>query len=73
VRGCLHGFMGLQAAEKRFQAVIPSRALARTVQGGARNLTLSIFKAMRGSSSSRSDRDSSESQVKRVFPQPDRR
>ena len=40
-----------QAAEKPLQAVIPS---------GARNLALSIFNAVRDSSSSRSDRASSE-------------
>ena len=41
------------------KVVIPSEALDRTVQGEARNLALET-KDLRDSSSSRSDRDSSE-------------
>jgi hypothetical protein len=40
-----------EVAEKPLQAVIPSGALDRTVQSGARNLALSIFNAERHSSS----------------------
>ena len=43
----------LQPAGKPLQAVIPSGALDRPVQGGARNLALGIFNAVRDSSSSR--------------------
>ena len=51
---------GTQAEENPLQTVIPSGALDRTVQGGARNLALSILNAALDSSSSRSGRDSSE-------------
>jgi hypothetical protein len=44
--------MASQAAEKALQAVIPSGVLDRPVQGGARNLALSIFNPVRDSSSS---------------------
>ena len=57
-----------QAAEKRIQAVILSEATYRPVRGEAKNLALSVFKAMRDPSSPAAPQDDSPKGFFRSLP-----